>query len=57
MATVETATEIRPFQVDISEEALDDLRRRTEAPLLTIRRRIEHRASVSGTLKRGDERV
>src|ERR687887_123400 len=28
MATVETGTEIRPFQLDISEEALEDLRRR-----------------------------
>jgi pimeloyl-ACP methyl ester carboxylesterase len=26
--TVETATEIRPFQVDVADEALDDLRRR-----------------------------
>jgi hypothetical protein len=26
--TVETATEIRPFHVDIPEQALDDLRRR-----------------------------
>src|SRR5215475_7624649 len=29
--TVEIATEIRPFHVDIPEEALDDLRRRIEA--------------------------
>jgi pimeloyl-ACP methyl ester carboxylesterase len=29
--TVETATEIRPFQVDVSDEALDDLRRRIAA--------------------------
>ncbi|HEV2930203.1 MAG TPA: epoxide hydrolase, partial [Propionibacteriaceae bacterium] len=29
--TVETANEIRPFQVDIPEEALDDLRRRIAA--------------------------
>jgi hypothetical protein len=27
-STVETATEIRPFHVDISDEALEDLRRR-----------------------------
>jgi hypothetical protein len=27
-STVETASEIRPFQVDIPEEALDDLQRR-----------------------------
>jgi len=30
-ATVETATEIRPFQVEIPEEKIDDLRRRIEA--------------------------
>ena len=30
-STVETATEIRPFHVDIPEEALDDLRRRIAA--------------------------
>jgi pimeloyl-ACP methyl ester carboxylesterase len=31
MATIESATEIRPFQVDVPEEELDDLRRRIEA--------------------------
>src|SRR5438132_8037493 len=31
MATVETATEIRPFQFDIKEEGLEDLRRRIAA--------------------------
>ncbi len=31
MATIESATEIRPFQVDVPEEVLDDLRRRIEA--------------------------
>jgi pimeloyl-ACP methyl ester carboxylesterase len=30
-STLESATEIRPFQVDISDEALEDLRRRIEA--------------------------
>ena len=30
MATVETGTEIRPFQLDIPEEALEDLRRRIQ---------------------------
>jgi pimeloyl-ACP methyl ester carboxylesterase len=30
-STVETATEIRPFHVDVPDEALDDLRRRIEA--------------------------
>ena len=31
MSTVETATEIRPFHVEIPEEQLDDLRRRIAA--------------------------
>ena len=31
MATVETATEIRPFHVEIRDKELDDLRRRIEA--------------------------
>ena len=31
MTTIERATEIRPFQIDVPEEALDDLRRRIEA--------------------------
>ena len=31
MATVETATEIRPFHADIPEETPEDLRRRIEA--------------------------
>ena len=31
MATVESATEIRPFHVDVPEEKLDDLRRRIAA--------------------------
>ncbi|HEY3201634.1 MAG TPA: epoxide hydrolase N-terminal domain-containing protein, partial [Actinomycetes bacterium] len=30
-STVETTTEIRPFQVDIPDEALEDLRRRIAA--------------------------
>ena len=30
-STVQSATEIRPFHVDIPEEALDDLRRRIKA--------------------------
>src|SRR5256885_2576252 len=34
MAAVETATEIRPFQFDIKEEGLNDLRRRIEATRL-----------------------
>ena len=31
MATIENATEIRPFHVNIPEQALDDLRRRIAA--------------------------
>src|SRR5437667_6813877 len=43
MATVETATEIRPFQVDIQEETLEDLRRRIEATRLPSRELVEDR--------------
>ena len=31
MATIENATDIRPFHVDIADEALEDLRRRIAA--------------------------
>src|SRR5438034_11737065 len=44
MATVETATEIRPFQFDIQEEALEDLRRRIEATRLPSRELVEDRS-------------
>ena len=44
MATVETATEIRPFQVDIPEEALADLRRRIEATRLPSKELVEDRS-------------
>ena len=44
MATVETATEIRPFQVDIPEEALEDLRRRIEATRLPSKELVEDRS-------------
>src|SRR2546423_2478172 len=44
MATVETATEIRPFQIDIQEEALEDLRRRIEATRLPSRELVEDRS-------------
>ena len=44
MATVETATEIRPFQFDIPEEALDDLRRRIEATRLPSKELVEDRS-------------
>src|ERR671937_2158530 len=44
MATVETATEIRPFQIDIPEEALEDLRRRIEATRLPSKELVEDRS-------------
>ena len=44
MATVETATEIRPFQFDIQEVALEDLRRRIEATRLPSRELVEDRS-------------
>ena len=44
MATVETATEIRPFQFDIPEEALEDLRRRIEATRLPSKELVEDRS-------------
>src|SRR5216117_4394699 len=44
MATVETATEIRPFQFDIQEEALEDLRRRIEATRFPSKELVEDRS-------------
>ena len=44
MATVETATEIRPFQLDIPKEALEDLRRRIEATRLPSKELVEDRS-------------
>src|SRR4051812_35651241 len=44
MATVETATEIRPFQVDSPEEALDDLRRRIAATRSPTKELVEDRS-------------
>ena len=44
MATVGTATEIRPFQLDISKEALADLRRRIEAARLPSKELVEDRS-------------
>src|SRR5438093_4888268 len=44
MATVETAIEIRPFQFDIQEEALEDLRRRIEATRLPSKELVEDRS-------------
>ena len=34
MATLETGADIRPFQLDVSDEALEDLRRRIQATRL-----------------------
>jgi pimeloyl-ACP methyl ester carboxylesterase len=44
MATVATATETRPFQVDIQEQALEDLRRRIEATRLPSKELVEDRS-------------
>ena len=44
MATLETATEIRPFQFDIQKEALEDLRRRIEATRLPSKELVEDRS-------------
>src|SRR3954470_17635043 len=44
MAIVANATEIRPFQVDIPEAALEDLRRRVEATRLPSRELVEDRS-------------
>ncbi|HEX2432735.1 MAG TPA: epoxide hydrolase [Gaiellaceae bacterium] len=44
MSTVETATEIRPFQVEIPEEKIDDLRRRIEATRWPTKELVEDRS-------------
>jgi pimeloyl-ACP methyl ester carboxylesterase len=44
MTTVETATEIRPFQVEIPEEKTDDLRRRIEATRWPTKELVEDRS-------------
>src|SRR5437763_5960670 len=44
MATVETATEIRPFHFDIQEEALEDLRRLIEPTRLPSKELVEDRS-------------
>src|SRR5919199_1460341 len=44
MATVETGTEIRPFQLDIPEDALEDLRRRIQATRLPSKELVENRS-------------
>ena len=43
-ATVETATEIRPFQLDIPKDALEDLRRRIEATRSPSKELVEDRS-------------
>ena len=42
--TVDTATEIRPFQLEIPEEQIDDLRRRIEATRLPTKELVEDRS-------------
>src|SRR3954463_1460432 len=44
MATVETGTGIRPFQVDVPEEALEDLRRRIQATRVPSKELVEDRS-------------
>src|SRR2546423_8800949 len=44
MATVETATEIRPFRLEIQEEELEDLRRRIMAKRLPSKELVEDRS-------------
>src|ERR687887_1352445 len=44
MATVETGTEIRPFQLDIPEDALEDLRRRIQAARLPSKELVADRS-------------
>jgi pimeloyl-ACP methyl ester carboxylesterase len=44
MSTVETATEIRPFQVEIPEEKIEDLRRRIEATRWPSKELVEDRS-------------
>ena len=44
MATVENRTEIRAFQIEIPEEALEDLRRRIQATRLPSKELVEDRS-------------
>ena len=44
MATLETATEVRPFQLDIPKDALEDLRRRIEGTRLPSKELVEDRS-------------
>jgi pimeloyl-ACP methyl ester carboxylesterase len=44
MASVETGTEIRPFQIDIADKALEDLRRRIETTRLPSKELVDDRS-------------
>ena len=44
MSTVEVATEIRPFNIDITEEQIDDLRRRIAATRWPSRELVDDRS-------------
>jgi pimeloyl-ACP methyl ester carboxylesterase len=44
MSTVETATEVRPFQLEITEEQIDDLRRRIAATRWPTKELVEDRS-------------
>jgi pimeloyl-ACP methyl ester carboxylesterase len=44
MSTVQTATEIRPFHVEVSKEQIDDLRRRVEATRWPTKELVEDRS-------------
>jgi pimeloyl-ACP methyl ester carboxylesterase len=44
MSTVETATEIRPFNIDVPDDRLEDLRRRIEATRLPSKELVEDRS-------------
>src|SRR4051794_25308346 len=44
MATVGSATDIRPFQVDVPDEALEDLRRRIQATRVPSKELVEDRS-------------
>jgi hypothetical protein len=46
MATVEIGTEIRPFQLGIQDEALEDLRRRIQATRLPSKELVEDRSQA-----------
>ena len=51
-STVETATDIRPFEIDFSEDDLADLRRRIAGDALA--RAGDRRRSVAGRTARDD---